>query len=154
MRVARLVLTDDLAIKHIERGEQRGAVAFVIERHRLSATLLQRQSRLRAIQRMHLAFLVAAQHQRMLGRRHVQTHDVFELLDELRVARDLEAPHAMGLQSVRAPVARDTGGAVPSSAAIVRALRWMAAAGLLCVVSSTSRAISTFDGGSWSELAG
>ena len=53
---------------------------------------LQRQSGLRAIQRLHLAFLVAAQHQRMLGRGHVLAPDVFELLDEPGIARDLEKP--------------------------------------------------------------
>ena len=73
--------------------------------------LLQRQPGLRAVQRLHLALLVAAQHQRVLGRRHVQAHDVFELLDELRVARDLEAAHEVGLQAVGLPVAHHGAGA-------------------------------------------
>ena len=71
--------------------------------------LLQRQPGLCAVQRLHLALLVAAQHQRMLGRGHVQPHDVFELLDELRVTRDLEAAHDVRLQAVGLPVPHDAG---------------------------------------------
>ncbi len=41
----------------------------VVVRHRDRAALLERQSRLRAVQRLHLVLLVAAQHERMLGRR-------------------------------------------------------------------------------------
>jgi len=47
----------------------------------------------------------------VLGRGHVQTHDVFELLDELRVARDLEAAHQVRLQSVGLPVPHHGAGA-------------------------------------------
>jgi transposase len=90
--MALLALANDLAIEHVQRGEQRGrAVALVVVRQRLCAPLLQRQPGLRAVQRLHLALLVTAQHQRVLGRRQVQAHDVFELLDELGVARDLSA---------------------------------------------------------------
>ncbi len=77
---------------------------FVVVRHGLRAALLQRQPALRAVQRLHLTLLVAAQHQGVLGRRHVQTHDVFELLDELRIARHLEAAHDVRLQPVRLPM--------------------------------------------------
>jgi predicted ABC-type sugar transport system permease subunit len=51
--------------------------------------LLQWQAGLSALQRLHLALLVAAQHQRVFGRRHVQAHDVLELLDEPEVTRNL-----------------------------------------------------------------
>ena len=67
--------------------------------------------RLRALQRLHLALLVAAQHQRVLGRFHVQPHDVFKLLSELRIARDLEAAHDVWLQAVGLPMAHDGAGA-------------------------------------------
>jgi hypothetical protein len=61
--VALLALADDLAIEHVERGEQRGrAIALVVVRHGGRTALLERQSRLRAIERLHLALLVAAQH--------------------------------------------------------------------------------------------
>jgi hypothetical protein len=85
-------------------------VALVVVREGLGASLLQRQSGLRAIQRLHLAFFVAAQHQGMLGRRHVQPHDVFELLHKLRVTRDLEAARQVGLQAVGLPVTHHRAG--------------------------------------------
>jgi hypothetical protein len=111
--VALLALADDLGIEHVERGEQSGrAIALVVVRHGGRTALLERQSRLRAIGRLHLALLVAAQHQRVLGRRHVQAHDVFELLDKQRIARDLEAVNEMRLQAIGAPVPRDPGSGV------------------------------------------
>jgi hypothetical protein len=111
--VALLALADDLGIEHVERGEQRGrAIALVVVRHGGRTALLERQSRLRAIGRLHLALLVASQHQRVLGRRHVQAHDVFELLDKQRIARDLEAVNEMRLQAIGAPVPRDAGSGV------------------------------------------
>jgi hypothetical protein len=64
-----------------------------------------------AVERLHLALLVAAQHQRVLGRRHVQAHDVFQFLDKGRITRHLEAPHEMGLQTLGPPMPRDGGGA-------------------------------------------
>ena len=110
MSVSRLALANDFAIEDVERGEQRGrAVALVVVRHRGRAPLLHRQPGVRAIQRLHLAHVVDAQHQRVLRRRHVQAHEVFELLHKLRIARDLEAAHQMRFQAVLAPVARDAG---------------------------------------------
>ncbi|MNL64237.1 hypothetical protein D3C87_1884310 [compost metagenome] len=98
MTVALLALGDDLAIEHVERGKQRGrAIALVIVGHGGGAPLLQRQTGLCAIQRLHLALLIAAQHQRVLGWRHVQANDGFKLLDKLRIARDLEAAHDVRL---------------------------------------------------------
>ena len=94
-----------------------------------------------------LALLVAAQHQRMLRRGHVQTHDVFEFLNEPRVARNLEPAHQMRLDAVGLPVAQTVLGATPNAAAIVRALQCVAASGMVCVVSSTSLATSTLTGG-------
>jgi len=111
MAVARLALRDDLAIEHIECGKQRGrTVALVIVGHRLRPSLLQRQTRLGTIKRLNLTLLVAAQHQRMFRGRHVQPHDVFELLHELRVARDLEAVHEVRLQPMGLPVPADGAG--------------------------------------------
>ena len=99
-----LAWADDLAIEDIERSEQRGgAVSFVIVSHCLRPPLLERQSWLRAIERLDLTFLVAAQHQRMLRRRHVQADDGFEFLDELRIARHLEGFDPMRLEAMGPP---------------------------------------------------
>ncbi len=87
-----LALGDDLAIQYIERGEQRGrAVAFVVMGHGSRASLLQRQTGLSTVQCLHLALLIAAEHQGMLGGREIQADDVFELFNELRTTRDFES---------------------------------------------------------------
>ena len=72
-----LALTDHGDVEGIERGkERRRAMTFVVMGHRRGASLLQRQTGLRAVERLYLALLVAAQHERMLGWIQVQTHDV------------------------------------------------------------------------------
>ncbi len=87
--VALLALANDRAVKHVQGGKQGGcAVAFVVVRHRLGPSLLQWQAGFRAIECLNLTFLIAAQHQRVLGWGHIQAHDIFELLIELGVARD------------------------------------------------------------------
>jgi hypothetical protein len=44
-----------------------------------------------------VAFLVAALQQHVLGQGHPQADDIFQFPDELRVARDPGAAHAMRL---------------------------------------------------------
>ena len=86
MGVALLACADERAVQSIHGSEQgRGSIAHVIVRHGFSAPLFQRQSRLGSVQCLHLTFLVAAQNQRMLGRRHVQADDVFKFFHKLRV---------------------------------------------------------------------
>jgi len=48
-----------------------------------------------ALQRLDLALLIDAQHQRMIGRIQVQTRDVAHLLEEGRVVGQLEAARAV-----------------------------------------------------------
>jgi len=107
MAMARLALRDDLPVEYVQCSEQCSrAVALVVMRHGRRAPLLQCQPGLGAIECLHLTLLVAAQHQRVFGRRHIQAHDVFELLDELRIARDLEAAYQVRLQAISTPVTR------------------------------------------------
>ena len=87
------------------------AVALVVVRHRLQMTLLRRNTRLRAGQRLRLALLVAAQHQGVHGRGHVQAHGAFESVDEPRVTRDLEASSDVRPQAMGLPVPHDDAGA-------------------------------------------
>ena len=94
----------------------------------------------------HHRMFQSRQHLHVLGR-HVHVHDVFELLDELGISRDLEAPRAIRLQSGRALVARNTGGADARLSGHHARTPMGGCAGLLCVVSSPGRATSTFDGG-------
>ena len=77
--------------EYVQCGEQcRHAIALAIVRHRRTPSALERQSRLRAVQCLDLRLLIAAQHQRVLGRIEVQTDDVLELVDEAWVVGELE----------------------------------------------------------------
>ncbi len=99
--VALLALGDDLTVEYVERSKQgRRSIAFVVMRHGGRTALLHGQAGLRAVQRLYLALLVAAQHQCLLRGRHVQAHDIFKLPGKLGVARDLEAAHQVGLEAM------------------------------------------------------
>ena len=68
---------------------------------------MNRQTLLRAIERLNLALLVSADDQCMLGRIDIQADNVHELLSEPRVVRELERLRAMGLQAISPPDAVD-----------------------------------------------
>jgi hypothetical protein len=90
MAMALQLPRNELSIEHVERGEQRGsAVALVVVGHRRGASLFYGQSRWGALERLQLALLIAAQHQRTLGRLQLRTHDALEFLDKLCLARNL-----------------------------------------------------------------
>ena len=81
---------DDRTIEGIERREQgRGAVMLVVMSLGGRTATLQGESGLSTVERLHVALLVASQHQHMLGRGHVKAHDVLELLGEQRIPRKL-----------------------------------------------------------------
>ena len=102
--MSRLALADDKATLHVERGKQRGgAVALVVVGHRRRAALLQGQARLSAVERLDLAFLVDAQHQRPVRRVHVEPDDIGHFLFELWVVRYLEPAHKVRLQAGLGP---------------------------------------------------
>jgi len=69
--------TDDAALQHVQRREQRGrAVPLVVMRHGAAAPAFQRQAGLRAIECLDLAFLVERQHHGVGGRIEVEPDDV------------------------------------------------------------------------------
>ena len=104
MPVALHAVADDLAVEHVERGEQRRrAVALVVVGHRPAAARLHRQPRLGAVERLDLRLLVDAEHQRMRRRIDIEADDVAQLGHELGIARQLELAHPVRLQSVGAP---------------------------------------------------
>ena len=72
-----------------------------------------RQDRLGAVQRLHLGLLVHAQHQRPLRRIQVQPDHVADLVDELRIARQLEGVGQVWLEPKRLPDPPDGGLAQP-----------------------------------------
>src|ERR1035438_7147947 len=105
-----LAQTDHFSIQSIERCEQRGrAVALVIVGHGASPAALQRQTRLRAVESLNLALLVAAQHQSMLGWIEVKADDGFQLFGEVRIGRHFKRLHQMRLEPVVVPDAPHRG---------------------------------------------
>ena len=63
MPVAAHALADNLAVEHVERGEQGcRAVALIVMGHRAAAAALHRQPRLGAVERLDLALLIDRQH--------------------------------------------------------------------------------------------
>src|SRR5258705_3052884 len=102
-----LATRNERTVQRTERCEQRrGAVAVVVMSHRGSTALLQRQAWLSAIERLHLALLVAAQHQRVFGWIEIQPDDVLQLLHESRIARDLKGPDQMRFEPIAMPYAQ------------------------------------------------
>ena len=98
MAMARLALSEDLAVGHVEGGKQGGcAMAVVVVRHPLEVTQAHRQHGLRALERLDLALFVNAQHQCLVGRVEVEPDDVAHLLDEERIVGELEGFRAVGL---------------------------------------------------------
>src|SRR5450756_1468921 len=98
--VAGQALADDAAIESAERREERGgAVALVVMGQRTGAARLHGQARLSAIERLDLALLINAEHQRLLGRVQVEADHVGELFGEERVARELERPDTVRLKT-------------------------------------------------------
>ena len=86
MPMARLARADHRAIQRVQRGKQRRrAMPFIVVGQRRGTAALERQSWRRAIQCLHLAFLIAAQHQGVCRWIQIQTDDVLKLLNELRI---------------------------------------------------------------------
>src|ERR1700692_3258246 len=98
--VTRQALADDLASLDIEcRKQRRRAIAFVVVRHRLSTALLHRQAPVGAIERLNLAFLVDAEHNRLVGRVEVEPDDVDHFFSELWIVGELEWARQMWLSA-------------------------------------------------------
>ena len=98
------VLTDDLALVHVEGRKQRcRAMPLVVVGHRAGPPLLHGQARLGPVQRLDLAFLVDRQHNDMCRRFDIETDNIAQLLNELRVFGQLEAACTVRLQAVRPP---------------------------------------------------
>ena len=95
---------DDMACGDVEGREKGGgAVALVVVRHGAGSALLQREARLGAVQSLDLALLVEGEDHGVVRRIHIDAHHVVELLDQAGIARKLEAPDLMRLESILAP---------------------------------------------------
>src|SRR5215212_3290100 len=91
--VTRVAPSDHLAGRHVEsRKQARGSVPDIIVRAPFRLPWAQRQKRLRAVERLYLAFLIHAQHEGAVGRGQIQTDDVAHLsakngsVDSLKVS--------------------------------------------------------------------
>lgn len=72
-------------------------MSLVVVGHRRATALLQRQSRLAAVERLDLGLLIETEHHGMGRRCNIQAHDVVQLFDKGGVLRQLEGAPAMGL---------------------------------------------------------
>src|SRR5947209_9233753 len=96
--------SDHPPVQHVQRREQRGrAMPLIVVRHGGTATGLERQARLGAIERLDLALFVDRQHHGMCGRVDVKADDVDQLFGKLWVARPLEAAHLVRFEVMRLP---------------------------------------------------
>src|SRR5215510_12881737 len=90
---------DYFSIKRAQCSKQCGSsVALVVVSHCASTPLLQRKSWLRAVQSLHLALFVSAQHQRVIWRIKIQNNNVFYLLTEQRIIAELEGSQQVGFK--------------------------------------------------------
>src|SRR5471032_142100 len=82
---------DDLAFEYIESGEQRcRTVALVVVGHRAGSAFLHRQAWLGSIERLDLGLFVDREHDGMGGRIDIEPDNIAQLVDELRIAGELE----------------------------------------------------------------
>src|SRR5208283_2032955 len=81
----------------------RRPVSLVVVGHRAGAALLQRKSRLGAVERLDLALLVDRKHQRLVRRVEVKPDNVLNLLTKLRIIGELEAARQVRLEVMRRP---------------------------------------------------
>src|SRR5271169_179983 len=101
-------LADDRPGGNVQSREKAGgAMAFVIVGAALDLAGLHRKNRLAAAQCLNLALLIHAQHQSVMWRVQIQTHDVPHLVDQQRIVGQLERFAAMRTQSERPPDAAD-----------------------------------------------
>ena len=102
--VARLAQLLDAAGGHLEGGEQGGgAMADVVMGGLLRQSEANREDRRGPVQRLDLALLIDADHDGLLGRIHIQAHDVADLGVQCGVGGELERLSPPRLQVPLAP---------------------------------------------------
>jgi hypothetical protein len=108
MPVTLHIAPDHGPIEDVQGGEQRRcSIAFVVVGHGAETPLLHGQSRLGAVQRLDLAFLIDGQDDGVSGRIDVKPNDIARFADEVRIVRELEPPIAVRLQTMATPDATD-----------------------------------------------
>ena len=106
-------------------------MALVIVRAPLRHARQHRQDRLCTVERLDLALLVDAEHQRAVRRRQIEAYDVADLVHEVRIARQLERLRSGAAASRRRAHMRQIVVCErPLSLAIERNDQWVASAGV------------------------
>src|SRR5207342_1721661 len=144
---------DDGPVEDVERSKQgRGAMALVVVRHGAEPALLQRQARQGAIESLDLALLVERKHDGVGRRIDIEPDHVAQLVDEVRIVRELELPITVRLKPVRAFQMRRTALALmPLARAIRSAVQWVVSTGGSASVSVTTRAATSGPSGGMRE---
>jgi hypothetical protein len=102
--VAPLGAGDDFTLQVVQGGKERhGAVAVVVMGVGLKAAGVERQAGLGALEGLDLTFLIAAEHQGLVGRREVQTNHIPELGFKSRIGRELKGAREVGFEVVLSP---------------------------------------------------
>src|SRR5271166_6288252 len=129
--IVRLSSRDQFAFENAERGKQcYCAVARIIVRHGARMPGCERQPELGTLERLALALLIAAQHQRLGRRIEIEPDHVPELLLEFWIVRELECLGDVRFQIVLRPDALHRAGrdadmaAHAAHAPAAPALRW------------------------------
>ena len=153
MAVALHVAADDGPVEDVERSKQgRGAMALVVVRHGAEPALLQRQARQGAIESLDLALLVERKHDGLGRRIDIEPNHVVQLVDEVRIVRELELPITVRLKPVGAFQMRRTALALmPLARAIRSAVQWVGSTGGSASVSATTRAATSGPSGGMRE---
>jgi hypothetical protein len=100
MAMALHIATDHRAVEDVHRGEQlRRSVPLIVVCHRSGAALLQRQSGLRAVQRLNLALLIDRQDDGVRGRIDLEPDDIAQFVDETGIVGELELAHPVRLEA-------------------------------------------------------
>src|SRR6516165_9501638 len=138
MTMARREVGDELAVEIIERGEQgQGAVPYVIMGLGADVANAQRQTRLRALERLALRFLIAAQHQGLLRRVQIRPITSQNFCSNRLSLDSLKVRERCGLMSLAAHSRCTLAAEIPTARAIVRQLQRPRSGGGVTARSST-----------------
>lgn len=114
MPVLSLDAADQASLKIIQCSDQGDrAVADIVMRLRTDMSDPQRQTRLRALQGLNLAFLIAAEHQRLVWRVEIQPDNIPKLLFKMRIIGQFEGAGQVRFQVIGGPESVHAGGRDP-----------------------------------------
>lgn len=109
MAMTCLALRQDSAGGDVERGEQGGgAMANVVVGGSFDISQSHGQHRLSAVEGLYLDLFIDREHDRMVRRVQVETHDITDFLNEERITGQLEVLGAMRLNGKRLEDAMDS----------------------------------------------